>query len=447
MICKFERSTPMSLKAGFCKLSIVPDFPVSLSGYGGESQRFCEEVAEPIYLTCISVANDEKTILLFTFDTCGLLLAHIQEMREMITAETGIPAENIFFGATHCHNGASMYPTGMPQAIQYNQFVFPIAVEAAKGAIADLAPATLSANCPEIQGMNFTRHYIGIDGNKYSANMAFPKEMTMVDHNTLCDRRMALARFTREGKKDIVIINWQAHPDSAYAIGFKKMCPSWIGRLRDKTESLTDTLVAYFTGTAGNQTTDSRLPDRKHGLQWFEYGEKMGEIAAEQLKYLKPVEGDEIVTARELFDAPVNHSQDDLYEVAGEILDLFQKGEKEKGAELLAKHHLANTSHANALRTRAKMAESIGLELNAFRIGTVGFVTNTCETFGNQGIFVKDHSPFDTTFFFTGNRSYIACEDAFNYFAYEAYGNSAYYAQGAAEKMADKLVEMLRSVQ
>ncbi len=437
----------MSLKAGFSKISIVPDFPVSLAGYGGDNQRFCEEVVEPIYLTCISVANGEKTLLLFTVDTCGLLLSHIKEMREMICSETGIPVEHIFFGATHCHNGASMYPTGMPQAIQYNKFLFSVAVEAAKQALSDLTPATLSANNPQIKGMNFTRHYIGIDGKKYSANMAFPKEMTMVDHNTLCDTGMALLKFTRDGKKDIVLINWQAHPDSAYAIGFKKMCPSWIGRLRDKTEALTDTLVAYFTGTAGNQITDSRLPDRKHGLTWVEYGEKMGEIAAEQLKNLKPVEGDEIVTAREMFDAPVNHSQDHLYDAAGEILEFSAKGEQEKVKELLKKHNLASTSHANALRSRSTMAESIGLELNAFRIGNLGFVTNTCETFGNQGIFVKEHSPFDITFFFTGNRSYIACEDAFNYFSYEAYGNSAYYAQGAAEKMADKLVEMLHSIQ
>jgi hypothetical protein len=224
----------MSLQAGFSKRSIVPDFPVSLAGYGGDNQRFCEEVLEPIFLTCIAVANGEKTILLFTVDTCGLLLSHIKEMREMICTETGIPTEHIFFGATHCHNGASMYPTGMPQAIQYNEFLFSVAVEASKNALADLAPATLFANNPKIEGMNFTRHYIGIDGKKYSANMA------EVAQNAL--------------KKD----TWSAE-ERAKIEDLADTTPETVGVGGEVTDFRYTRSQAYFTYKKGGQTFYNRI--------------------------------------------------------------------------------------------------------------------------------------------------------------------------------------------
>ena len=83
------------------------------------------------------------------------------------------------------------------------------------------------------------------------------------------------------------------------------------------------------------------------------------------------------------------------------------------------------------------------LELNALRIGEVAFAVNTCETFSDQGLYIKNYSPYEFTFVVTGNRSYLPGNQSYDYPCYEATGGSGYYARGTAEKMADKLVQML----
>jgi hypothetical protein len=86
------------------------------------------------------------------------------------------------------------------------------------------------------------------------------------------------------------------------------------------------------------------------------------------------------------------------------------------------------------------------LELSAFSIGDIGFVTNTNETFSDQGLFVKENTPFTHTFIITGNRGYLACREAYEYYAYEALGWSGYYVEGTAEKMGSCWVDLLREI-
>ncbi len=435
-----------TLRAGWSKIKITPDFPASLSGYGGENNRFYTDVVEDLFLTCIAVANEEKTLLVFTVDTCGLLQSHQAEMREEIEKETGTPAAHIFFGATHAHNGCSMYPTGLPQAQKFTALVKEKALLAAKEALSDLAPATLFAGMPEISGMNYTRHYVAEDGKKYSANMGFNKEAVLVGHTTKSDPGMSMVKFAREGKRDILLMNWQAHPDSAYAIGFTSICPGWVGRVRETVEEKTGALVAYFTGTAGNQVANSKIESEHHGLSWRDYGIRLGEMAAERIGELLPVNGCEIRTAREWLELEVNHSQDHLVPAANEIKALLKEGKKEEAAKRMAEAGFASATHVNAVKMRSEMAPTAKVELGAFSIGEIGFVTNTLETFADQGLFVKERSPFKHNFIITSCRGYIACESAYDYIAYEVLGSSAYYARGMAEKMADRWVGMLNEL-
>ncbi len=435
-----------TLRAGFAKVKITPDFPASLSGYGGDNNRFYTDVVEDLYLTCISVANKEKTLLVFTVDTCGLLQSHQKEMREEIEQETGIPASCIFFGATHAHNGCSMYPTGLPQAQKFVAWVKEKARLAAREALADLAPASLFAGMPSLPGMNYTRHYLAEDGKKYSANLGFNKEAVLVGHATKSDPGMSMVKFKRKEKKDIIMVNWQAHPDSAYAIGFTSICPSWVGRVRETMEEKTGALVAYFTGTAGNQVTHSKIESEQHGLDWRQYGIRLGEMASSHVEEMVPVKGDSIRTAREWLELDINHSQDHLLPAANRIQALKKEGKTEEAAQKMKEAGFASAAHVNAVKMRAEMAQSAKVELGAFSIGEIGFVTNTLETFADQGLFVKENSPFKHNFIITSCRGYIACDEAYDYIAYEVHGSSAYYARGAAEKMANKWVEMLKEI-
>jgi hypothetical protein len=256
---------------------------------------------------------------------------------------------------------------------------------------------------------------------------------------------MSMIKFQRDGKKDIVMINFQAHCDASYAIGFTSICPSWAGRLRDKLEEKTGVLAAYFTGTSGNQAQSSKIESEKHGLKWFEYGERLGEIAAENLENLSPVKGSEIRTLRVNLDVQPNNTEEDKYEAAKEALAL-RSTDLEAAKKICRENGIASLGHAKGIKSRKESKIPTFLELNAFCIGEVGFVTNTNETFSDQGLFVKENTPFEHTFIITGNSGYLACREAYEYYAYEAQGWSGFYIKGTAEKMADKWVDLLKEI-
>ncbi len=432
------------LSAGFGKIDITPDFPIGLGGYGGDAKRLWTEVTERIYATCIAVANGDTTILMFTLDVLAAPVEFQRKQRTLIAEATGVQEDHIFFGAIHAHNAPSMYFT------KVQDFVGEKCLEAAKVALSDLAPATLFAGKRPVQGMNFTRHYLAADGARHSANTGIPEGTELVGHATKNDPDLTLVRFAREEKKDIVMVNFQAHCDSAYVIGFTNIAPSWAGNLRTRLEELTGVCAAYFTGTSGNQAQTSKIPSEQHHLKWFEYGQKMGEYAADILQNdLVPVEGTEIRTVRTILDVERNTSDNYLYEDAMEVLRVLNSGDKEGAKALCKEKGLYGIGYCKGIKARKEADLETypeWLELQAFRIGELGVVTNTNETFSDQGIFVKENTPFQHTFIITGNRGYLACREAYEYYAYEALGWSGFYVSGTAEKMADRWVELLNEI-
>ena len=241
------------------------------------------------------------------------------------------------------------------------------------------------------------------------------------------------------------MVNWQAHPDSASEIGYNLISPSWIGPMRNKLEKDTGMHVAYFTGASGNQTKESKIPEENRAkFTYAEYGEELANCAYSMLEKLTPVEGTSIKTTRCTMDVDVDHSWDHMLEQANEVYDLWKSAGKVAGDALGKTYGFSSSYQARAIRSRAKMAQTINLELSAFSIGSVGFTTGTYEMFSDNGIFVKEHSPFETTFIITGCASYVPSDVAYTYRGYEA--DTSYYARGVGELLADRYVEMLNEV-
>ena len=439
-------STTETLYTGFGKIEYTPDFPVGLAGYGGDLNRAHTEVVSPVYITCVSVKQADTTVLLYTVDTCGLYLSHIRRFRTAIEAATGVPETNIFFGATHGHNCPSMAPesqAGVPETLNIMEKA---AIEAAKTALSDLAETTIFAAKPIIPGMNFTRHYRIADGRRRTTTDGVNKKYPIVGHLGFNDPQMMLTKFTRKDRKDIVLMNWQAHPDDARKIGFNCIAAGFVAPVRDTLETLSGCHVAYFTGASGNQVRDSLLPELAHGLTYDEYGKKLAQMAFASFDQLRPVENTGIRFQRKMLEVNVNHTEDHKLQEAEEILQAASEGDNEKVSQLCREYGFFTTLHAKGVRLRASMDRTNNLELNALRIGRIGFAFNTCETFSDQGLNIKNYSPYDYTFVVTGNRSYLASSPAFEYKAYEARGGSGYYEKGTAEKVAENLVEMLQDI-
>ena len=87
-----------NLTAGFGRVDISPTEPTPLRGYGYSSGRMSSNIQDPLYATCIALTDSgDNTVLLFTLDMTNSYGEVMNEARQMISDETGIP-----FDAMHC---------------------------------------------------------------------------------------------------------------------------------------------------------------------------------------------------------------------------------------------------------------------------------------------------------------------------------------------------------
>lgn len=432
------------LKAGFGRVDITPDYSVGLDGSGNSETRRSEEVADNLYMTCVALTDDTTTILVYTVDNLGINANSANLLRNQICMATGIPVGNIFFGATHTHSAPDIRQKDEP-GLKYLGTFIEAAVDAANLAVADLSPALLHATTGDLPGMNFVRHYKMSDGNYAGPNFGTFEGLEITDYAGSADPELSLIKLQRGGdKQDILLMNWQAHPNLSTQIGYYKISADFVGAARSRLEEKTGMLVAYFTGASGNVHIDSKIASDSHGLGWKEYGEKLADMTVELLPGLEAVGGTGIATTHINHMAEVDHSWEHALEAAQEVYDLWKTKDKKSGDELGKQYDFTSVYQARSIIERAKLGEKLGCDLYAFRVGNLGFTTGTYEMFSEAGKYVKDNSPFPVTFVITGNLIYIPTAEAYEYRSYEA--DTGYYAKGTSEALAEKYVEMLKSL-
>lgn len=432
------------LKAGFGRVDITPHYSIGLDGSGNSETRRSKEVADNLYMTCVALTDDTTTILVYTVDNLGINANSANLLRNQICMGTGIPVGNIFFGATHTHSAPDIRQKDEP-GIEYLGTFIEAAVSAAHIALGDLSPALPQAGTGDLPGMNFVRHYKMSDGSYAGSNFGTFDGLEIVDYAGSADPELSLIKFQRGGdKQDILLMNWQAHPNRSTEIGYYKISADFVGAARSRLEEETGMLVAYFTGASGNVHIDSKIKEDSHGLSWKKYGEKLADMTMELLPGLEAVGGTGIATTYVNHHAPVDHSWEDSLDAAQEVYDLWKSKDKTSGDELGKQYGFTSVYQARSIIERAKLGKTLGCDLYAFRVGDLGFTTGTYEMFSEAGKYVKDNSPFPVTFVITGNLIYIPTEAAYEYRCYEA--DTGYYAAGTSEALAEKYVEMLTSL-
>lgn len=437
------------LQMGFAMEKIMPTEPVPLGGYGNTSTRFHENMLDYLYTTCIAAKEGDETVLFFTNDLLLPNDAWVNSVRELLSVETGVPKEHILLSFTHTHSGPDIF-SAEPVMKNYRQIFVENAVKAGKAALEDLAPATLYAGKTVAEDMNAVRHYLLEDGTYGGDNFGdFGK--SIVEHSEPNDDEMILMKADREGnKKDILIVNWQAHPCKTGGGTKYDLSADFPGAIRDTVMAQTDMLCAYFSGACGNQNTSSRIPgeSKSDTMDKVQMGEAMAKIALDAVPNLQPVGGEGIATSQVIFEYAYNHDDEDMFVQAQQAV-AYWDGHTNYEASTYAKTlGFSSIYHAKAVIARTKRAKSGTMELDAVRIGNFAFITAPFEMFASHGVYIKENSPFENTMVFECSnqyQSYIPTAAAYDYGCYESY--TSIFAKGAGEAVAEKFVEMLKGLQ
>ena len=439
-----QTTAPQGLQAGFGRENITPmSGSVHLQG-GDWRSRISNGMLDYQFVTCIALREGETTVLLYTMDFKVATDNFVDPAKAAVSAATGVPEENVLFNATHTHSATAIrYNWDGVEA--YRTTFNDASVRAAKLALEDLSPAQIYAGSTQTENMTFVRHYVNAAGE-----VVLRSSPDVADHYREADQELQLVKLQREAedKKDILLLSFPTH--ATFNESGMDLSADFPSPLRDHVEKNADCLVAYFMGAAGNQTPDSKAPNRKDITDYREYGQKLGDYAIQALPTLTKVEGETIRLKAQSFTANTNKKNVDKLAAAKEVVGISEQfgrnSEEEKQA--LAKHGFAQYLEASWTITRANLDPTMTMELKVMAIGGLSFVLAPYEMFGHNGTEIKEQSPFGNTFIITcaeGSFNYIASSESFDFNAYESY--CCYFEQGTAEKLVQTYVEMLNAIQ
>lgn len=422
-----EDEVPGQLKVGFGRADVTPDQPVFMWGYSDWNTRqstglLSEE--DRITITAIAVSDGNETNIMITMDFLYVPKNWDDFARAEVEKQLGFPGERLAFSATHTHSSVAC---GENYALSSSSWYYPIwmngMLSAVETALNDLSPVSASKiSVTEVPGMNWRRHWRFEDGTIDGVNFAKMKTPDKTSgqqgHLDDSDRELQVVRFVRDDKKDVVMVNWQAHPVLASSNTFgnahyTELSADFPGYMRNYVEAQDeDTQVAFFQGAAGNVQHRALIigwylnPKWNAPAQPEPYGDKLGGYVIEAMKNMTTVEH-------------------------GAVHGVVQE-------QTMYKRDLSETE----------------VWLDAVSVGnSIAFVTAPCEMFDTHAKYVKGNSPFEVTFNMTCGRytqlQYVP--DWATYFypvlggevAYEAGSNTGRMAPGTGEDLADALVGLL----
>lgn len=442
-----QGASKSGLQIGYAKEKIMPETSVPLGGYGETSQRMSQNFLDYLYSTCIAATEGEETVLIYTVDLLLPPVAWVNEAREKITAEYGIPGDHVSVSFTHTHSGPDIY-SSEPSIQQYKTKWIEAMVKAAGDALNDRAPAELYGVKTETEGLSFIRHYLLKNGSVGGdAHLDF-SATDIVDHQAEVDPEMLLVKAEREGDKaDVLIMNWAAHPCFTGSATSPNISADFIGSTRDVIEKETGMLFAYFTAAAGNVNGTSRIEGEDKNLDYKEMGQAVADVAIAALPNMQKLEGSGVRAYQVKEEYAYNHDDEELYSEAKKVMSMWETQGLAVARAYAQSHGMTSTHHARAITERVTRGASGKMELNAMRIGGFALVAAPYEMFAATGSYIKENSPFEMTMVFSCSNqygAYVPTQEAYDYTCYESV--TSLYTAGTAEASSAKLVEMLKTL-
>ena len=436
-------------RVGFGRADITPKESIPMASYGNPLNRMSEGLFTYLYINAVAVNDGEKTLLLLTIDHSWFSNVLRNPVLEQIKDIYGIPEEYILFQGTHTH-AAPNAGSVTPAMSRENDRTVKGVMKAIDAAMKDLKPAEIYVGSVMTKNMNFVRRYIMDDGSLTGDN--FPGTGTkIVGHESEADGEMQIMRFAREGGKDIVICNFQAHPHLEGKNPY--LSYQTVGSTRTAVEELLDVHCVCWQGAAGNINTHSRITEENLFTSDDRelYGEAMAQYVASAYEGLTKVQSGPIKVSCQTLSLKVDHSEDDLLGVASKVHQLWDSTSNSATAMAVAGDApLYSVFHASAIVRKASYGPTLDMTISAFSFGDVSGVIVPYEMFDTNGMQIKSQTPFAKTFICgysnmgSGGQGYMPDKEAYKNIGYEV--NNCNFEIGTAELLVDAYLQMLNEL-
>jgi len=431
------------LRVGFGRQAFTPQGPAPLSGFGNDSERMSTRVLDDLFVTCIAISDEnDNTVLMITSDI--IRTSPSSSAKQVVRAAAkgaGLEESQVFYSATHSHS------TPAPASGAISELLLDALKTAAADAMADRKNATMYVGRAYTENLNFVRLYTTDAGDYVGDNHGSRTGKTLTGHASEADNEVQLLRFAREDGKDILLMNWQAHPSLTSIQGDIKtdLSADYIAPCREKIEQELGCHFAFFQGAAGNLNPYSWIAEENisETKDYKLHGSMLAQCAIDAWDSMQRVDSGPVRSMSREVEVSVDRPTGEMAAAAVAFRSVY-KSQGLKAAVEASGGLINSTFEADGIGTRAAMNATDDIKLCAVSFGDVSFVTAPYEMFDTNGKHVKENTPFEMTFVLylcNGGQGYIPSEDFFDYGSYEV--DTTYYVRGTAEQLADNMLQML----
>jgi len=429
-----------ALRVGYGRVCDTPKNPVALTH---TQQPVYTAVYEDVYTTCVAISDaQDNTLLMLTSDLSHMTDTLKNGAIKAVSEATGVPESNISYSVTHNHSGVD--PSGTMLTKLKDS-----AKESAVQAMEDRSAAELYIGTVHTENMNFVRHYTTADGYWVGDNYYSPTGSSSAAHEREPDTAMQLMNFVREGKKSVLMVNWQAH--GVYSYYQEHLCADFVGSFRNTVEEQLDCQLAFYQGAAGNLNCWSNLPSLNVAERTLggmtTYGIALAQFPIDAMDSLTKAETGEIKIATGSYTATVQKDSPEIIMAATTFRSVIESGGTNAEAVAASGNLIHGMPGATRVMYRGDHGDSEEIPLRAVSLGSVAFVMAPYEMFDDSGVAIREASPFDMTFvlgYTNGNFGYIPSKTCFEHGCYEQENGT--YVVGTAEDLVAGYIDLLNQL-
>ncbi len=421
---------------GYARRDITPSYAIMI--YNGKAYT----ARDAMMITCTAVSDGENIALIMSADLKGIEQgvadAAIQQI-ENEYGKYGISRERIIISATHTHSAPTI-DTSSGQA-KWRSYFYSQTLKAVGEALSDLAPVEKAlAGKGYTENVNFVRRFLLQSGN-YQTNASTTQADKPIAHESEADNEVRVIRFVREGKKDVLIMNFQTH----YGLYEQTYSADFIYLLRKWAEQDEDLHFAYYSGASGNLNMTPKFSgesvhnkydnDFSKGDTAYGRVEEMWRVAKAALDEATEIEMGKVVGATRLYLAEIGYESDELV-AAATVLYAFGSGSDEetisaKSAKLaeqlenfegtdadkaILQQNGMSYRWAQGVERRARLRTEFGthqpIPFTAIAFGKIAFTSSPIEQFDANAKWVRENSPFySASNYSTEKNAYVVTPD------------------------------------
>lgn len=434
------------LSVGAARVKITPPLGIPLAGYYHE--RGSSGVHDDLYARAIVMEKDGTKAAMVSLDLISTRRSFVEQSRQLIERETGIPESHVMISATHAHTGPVLSNTsrridaGGPTGELIVRFTDALAGRIAK-VVAEanrrLIPAKASAAIGHEDSIAFNRRFHMKDGsvgwNPGKLNPSIIKPAGPIDPE------VPVVFFSSPGDGPIATyVNYAVHLDNVGGLEISADVPFTLTELLAEIHG-PESVTLFTAGTCGDVNhIDVTWGARQKG---HENAARMGIILAGEVlrawPNLQPVDGPLSVRS-EMVDLALPAISSDEIEESKRIVGKTSDNTRANFMKLVNAHKILDVAERDGKPLR--------VEVQVITLGDqLAWVALPGEIFVQLGLDLKMDSPFPQTMvaeLANGSIGYVPNVRAYPQGNYEVV--SARCAVGSGEKLVETAVRLLKEI-